>query len=148
MLPSSTEEDSSSNVNQPSSADTSIHSSNMGFKMLQKMGWKEEKGLGKEGKGITAPVEATKHAGQVGIGKDEEYNKALDDVTRERKKLDLEVEQTAEVVQQRKDNADRCDQIESDVKSMHKEFFCEICNKQYINVQEVCVCCVYFVLLL
>lgn len=144
MLPDSSTENKNNeqqnSTNPPpssSSSNTSIHSSNVGFKMLQKMGWKEEKGLGKEGKGITAPVEATTHAGQVGIGKEEEYNKALDGVTRERKKLDLEIEQSDEVVQQRKDNAERCDQIESDVKTMHKEFFCEICNKQYINVTEV-----------
>ena len=141
MLPSSTPEDSYDSQDasscQPSSSDTSIHSSNMGFKMLQKMGWKEAKGLGTGGKGITAPVEATQHAGQVGIGKDEEYNQALQAATRERRKLDVEVEQTAAVKQQREDNAQRCDQIESDVKSMHREFFCDICNKQYINVQEV-----------
>lgn len=105
--------------------------------MLQKMGWKAEKGLGKEGKGITAPIEATTHTGQVGLGKDEEYNRALAEVTKDRKKLDLEIKQTDEVVQQRKDNAERFDQIEADVKTMHKEFFCEICNKQYVNVQEV-----------
>ena len=124
-------------INQPSSSDTTIHSSNVGFKMLQKMGWKKEKGLGKEGKGITAPVEATTKTLHVGIGKDEEWTKALNEVTKERKKLDLEIEQTDVQVQQRRDNAERCDQIETDVKTMHKEFFCEICNKQYINVQEV-----------
>jgi hypothetical protein len=120
-----------------SSQDSSIQSSNVGFKMLQKMGWKEAGGLGKEGKGIIAPIEATQHAGQVGIGKDEEYNKILDEATRERKKLDVEIEQSEEVVQQRKDNAERSNQIEENVKNMHKEFFCEICNKQYINVHEV-----------
>lgn len=138
MLPNSSNDDSPGTaVPQPSSRDASIHSSNMGFKMLQKMGWKEEKGLGKEGKGITAPVEATTHTGHVGIGKEQEYNTALDEVTRERRKLDVEIDQTAEVVQQRKENAERFDQIEADVKTMHKEFYCEVCSKQYINVQEV-----------
>ena len=29
---------------------------NVGYKMLEKMGWKEGEGLGSEGQGITAPV--------------------------------------------------------------------------------------------
>lgn len=35
----------------PASADTAIGSENVGFKMLQKFGWKGNEGLGKNGKG-------------------------------------------------------------------------------------------------
>ena len=35
-----------------------LDSSNKGFQMLNKMGWKEGSGLGKAGIGITAPVQA------------------------------------------------------------------------------------------
>ncbi len=34
----------------------SIRSTNKGFKMLSKMGWKEGESLGKDGTGLTEPV--------------------------------------------------------------------------------------------
>ena len=36
--------------------DNKLTESNMGFKMLQKMGWSEGAGLGAEGQGITNPI--------------------------------------------------------------------------------------------
>ena len=33
-----------------------LDESNLGFKMLEKMGWTEGKGLGSSGQGITAPI--------------------------------------------------------------------------------------------
>jgi hypothetical protein len=43
--------------------------------------------------------------------------------------LDVEIEQTRELVQKKMDNAERLESIESDVKSMNKEFYCDICEK-------------------
>ena len=36
--------------------DNKLNQSNVGFKMLQKMGWNEGSGLGASGSGITAPI--------------------------------------------------------------------------------------------
>ena len=36
--------------------DSKLTQSNLGFKMLERMGWSEGKGLGSEGQGITAPI--------------------------------------------------------------------------------------------
>ena len=36
--------------------DSKLTQENLGFKMLQRMGWSEGKGLGTEGQGITTPV--------------------------------------------------------------------------------------------
>lgn len=120
------------------SADDTIKESNVGYQLLQKMGWKEEKGLGKSEAGITVPIEPTvyEHNGGVGI---EEQDEAIAAVTKDRKKLDIEIEQSETEVQQRKEIADRNDQIEADIKNMHKEFYCELCDKQYTNVKEMSV---------
>lgn len=42
--------------------------SNFGFKMLQKMGWSEEKGLGKDESGITDAIKIKKRDTSIGIG--------------------------------------------------------------------------------
>jgi hypothetical protein len=43
---------------------------NFGFRMLQKMGWNEDKGLGKEGTGITNFVKLSKREDGLGLGMD------------------------------------------------------------------------------
>lgn len=42
--------------------DSKLTQSNLGFKMLERMGWSEGKGLGSEGQGITAPIGKNKPA--------------------------------------------------------------------------------------
>ena len=58
--------------------------------------------------------------------------------------LDIEIEQTDAMVQKKIETAVKWEKIESEVKAMNKEFFCDICDKQYKNVSEVC-CCLRFV---
>ncbi|KAF9167981.1 hypothetical protein DFQ26_002206 [Actinomortierella ambigua] len=45
-----------------------IKEDNIGNRLLKSMGWKEGQGLGKDGGGITAPVEATSYSRGAGIG--------------------------------------------------------------------------------
>jgi Pin2-interacting protein X1 len=45
--------------------------SRFGFKMLQKMGWSEDKGLGKNENGIVCNVKTKKRDGAIGLGMDE-----------------------------------------------------------------------------
>ena len=44
------------NAFQQASLDVAIGSENRGYRLLQKMGWKKGKGLGKKSAGITAPL--------------------------------------------------------------------------------------------
>uniref|UniRef100_A0A7S4DBH5 G-patch domain-containing protein n=1 Tax=Heterosigma akashiwo TaxID=2829 RepID=A0A7S4DBH5_HETAK len=121
------------------SADKEIPENNRGFKLLVKMGWKRGQGLGKGGKGITAPVQLRPNeAGDtLGLGKAGEYEEKVDTAAKQRKKLDVEVEETDEEVTKRLADAEKQETIKQDVKEMNKEFYCEICDKQYKNVSEM-----------
>eukprot|EP00808_Paulinella_micropora_P017282 g15896.t1 len=51
-----------------------IEASNKGNKMLKAMGWKEGTGLGKNGKGIVAPIKAVMLDGNAGLGASTSYD--------------------------------------------------------------------------
>uniref|UniRef100_A0A6P7F3Z1 Angiogenic factor with G patch and FHA domains 1 isoform X1 n=1 Tax=Diabrotica virgifera virgifera TaxID=50390 RepID=A0A6P7F3Z1_DIAVI len=53
---------------QVASVDESINKENKGFKLLQKMGWKEGESLGKTGDGLIEPIKPTSNEGTAGIG--------------------------------------------------------------------------------
>ncbi|KAJ8907914.1 hypothetical protein NDN08_008017 [Rhodosorus marinus] len=53
---------------EPNDAETPQEAPNVGNKLLKAMGWKEGKGLGVSGSGISAPVEATTTSGRAGLG--------------------------------------------------------------------------------
>ncbi|KAL6056998.1 RNA-binding protein 5 [Balamuthia mandrillaris] len=46
----------------------SLGDTNIGNQMLRKMGWEAGKGLGKDGDGITAPIQVTQRAERAGLG--------------------------------------------------------------------------------
>ena len=71
-------------------SDTQIDSSNRGFKLLHKLGWKGVGvGLGKHEQGITEPVRLQEAVSTLGIGKQSEYDKVSSEATKERKKVVL-----------------------------------------------------------
>ncbi|CAN4108291.1 unnamed protein product [Withania somnifera] len=117
------------NVEQ-ASLDTQLTSSNIGFKLLQKMGWKG-KGLGKNEQGITEPIKSGMRDPKLGIGKQEEDDFFTAEENIQRRKLDIELEETEELAKKREVIAEREHKIETEVKEIRKTFFCELCNKQY-----------------
>ncbi|KAI3496496.1 hypothetical protein L1887_38860 [Cichorium endivia] len=117
------------NVEQ-ASLDTQLTSSNVGFRLLQKMGWKG-KGLGKDEQGITEPIKSGIRDSKLGVGKQEQDDFFTAEENIQRKKLDIELEETEETAKKREVMADREHKIQNEVKEIRKTFYCELCNKQY-----------------
>ncbi|GMH07702.1 hypothetical protein Nepgr_009542 [Nepenthes gracilis] len=117
------------NVEQ-ASLDTQLTSSNIGFRLLQKMGWKG-KGLGKDEQGIIEPVKSGIRDPKLGVGKQEEDDYFTSGENIQRRKLDVEVEETEELARKREVIAEREQKIQTEVKEIRKVFYCELCNKQY-----------------
>ncbi|XP_058076523.1 uncharacterized protein LOC131225112 isoform X2 [Magnolia sinica] len=112
------------------SLDTQLTSSNVGFRLLQKMGWKG-KGLGKDEQGIVEPIRAGIRDPKLGVGKQEQDDFFTAEENVQRKKLDVELEETEEHAKKREVIAEREQKIQTEVKEIRKVFFCDLCNKQY-----------------
>ncbi|ERN02046.1 hypothetical protein AMTR_s00045p00127020 [Amborella trichopoda] len=110
--------------------DTQLTSSNLGFRLLQKMGWKG-KGLGKDEQGIIEPIRAGIRDPKLGVGKQEQDDFFTAEENVQRRKLDVELEETEEHAKKREVIAEREQKIQTEVKEIRKVFFCELCNKQY-----------------
>ncbi|KAL5539256.1 hypothetical protein UlMin_044842 [Ulmus minor] len=117
------------NVEQ-ASLDTQLSSSNIGYRLLQKMGWKG-KGLGKDEQGIVEPIRSGIRDPKLGIGKQEEDDYFTSEENIQRRKLDIELEETEENTKKREVLAEREQRIQTEVKEIRKVFYCDLCNKQY-----------------
>ncbi|KAL2536906.1 G-patch domain-containing protein [Forsythia ovata] len=117
------------NVEQ-ASLERQLTSSNIGFRLLQKMGWKG-KGLGKDEQGIVEPIKSGVRDSKLGLGKQEEDDYFTAEENIQRRKLEIEVEETEELARKREVIAEREQKIQSEVKEIRKVFHCELCNKQY-----------------
>lgn len=82
------------------SVDTQLTSSNVGFRLLQKMGWKG-KGLGKNEQGIIEPIKAGIRDAKLGVGKQEQDDFFTSEENVQRKKLNVELEETEEHIKKR-----------------------------------------------
>lgn len=80
--------------------DTQLSSSNVGFRLLQKMGWKG-KGLGKDEQGIVEPIKAGVRDAKLGVGKQEQDDFYTAEENIQRKKLEVELEETEEQAKKR-----------------------------------------------
>lgn len=118
-----------------SSMDTQISSNNIGFKLLQKMGWKG-KGLGKKEQGIVEPIRAGSRDAKLGVGKQEEDDFYTKEENVQRKKLEVEIEETEEVAKKRETEAAKEERVRTEVKEILRPFFCSLCNKQYKTAME------------
>ncbi|XP_047331167.1 G patch domain-containing protein 11-like [Impatiens glandulifera] len=78
------------NVKQ-ASLNTQLSYSNIGFRFLQKMGWKG-KSLGKDEQGIIEPIRSGMRDAKLGVGKQKEDDFYTAEENIQRKKLDVELE--------------------------------------------------------
>ncbi|XP_062158500.1 uncharacterized protein LOC133865977 [Alnus glutinosa] len=117
------------NVEQ-ASLDTQLTPSNIGFRLLQKMGWKG-KGLGKNEQGIVEPIKSGIRDPKLGVGKQEEDDFFTAEENIQRRKLEVEVDETEEHTKKREVLAEREQKIQTEVKEIRKVFYCDLCNKQY-----------------
>ncbi|KAH9615630.1 hypothetical protein KSS87_023402 [Heliosperma pusillum] len=81
--------------------------------------------------GIIEPIKSGMRDPKLGIGKQEEDDYFTAEENIQRRKLDIEVEETEEVAKKREVIAEREQKIQTEVKEIHKVFFCHLCNKQY-----------------
>ncbi|RLN58524.1 hypothetical protein BBJ29_004478 [Phytophthora kernoviae] len=117
--------------------DRALDASNRGYRLLVKMGWRSGHGLGKCEQGIVEPVKMKENLVTLGLGKAEEYDQVTQLATGERRKLDVEVEETTEQAAAREAKGAKEQQLKDEIKEMQKAFYCGDCRKQYKSVTEM-----------
>nr|CAB3486403.1 unnamed protein product [Digitaria exilis] len=81
--------------------------------------------------GILEPIRADMRDAKLGVGKQEEDDFFTSEENVQRKKLNIELEETEEHIKKREVIAEREHKIRSEVQEIQKVFFCSLCNKQY-----------------
>lgn len=118
--------------------DTKINSSNKGFAMLAKLGWVEGQPLGLSGDGRIDPVPFTLKTDLTGLGKASQDVRMIESTVSQRRELDSE-RQTRESEEQRKAREESVAKriaVQSEISSVLKAFYCELCDKQFKNVAQ------------
>ncbi|KAJ1311630.1 hypothetical protein OPQ81_010106 [Rhizoctonia solani] len=118
--------------------DTKISSTNKGFGMLAKMGWKEGEGLGISGQGRTDPIPFLVKLDALGLGRSSYDERIIESTVSQRRELDSErmIKETEEQRRVREEAVAAKEQIKSEVKDALRSFFCTDCEKQYSNVAQ------------
>ncbi|GAN11684.1 G patch domain-containing protein 8-like [Mucor ambiguus] len=120
------------------SMETHIPENNIGYKLLQKMGWQAGRGLGSQGQGRIDPIRIELKDDSLGVGKAEEYTTTHVSTTAKRKALDSEkqLEETEIQKIERQYQVEKKQAIAQELKEVKKAFYCELCDKQYKNISE------------
>ncbi|PIL29574.1 transcription factor [Ganoderma sinense ZZ0214-1] len=118
--------------------ETKIKSSNIGFSMLARMGWVEGTPLGASGDGRVDPVPFYVKNDLTGLGKASQDVRMIESTVSQRRGLDSE-RQTKETQEQRKQREDavaRRAAVQSEITTVLRPFYCEVCEKQFQNVAQ------------
>ncbi|KAI1797686.1 hypothetical protein LXA43DRAFT_1070550 [Ganoderma leucocontextum] len=118
--------------------ETKIKNSNIGFSMLAKMGWVEGTPLGLSGDGRVDPIPFYVKNDLTGLGKASQDVRMIESTVSQRRELDSE-RQTKETEEQRKQREDavaRRAAVQTEISSVLRPFYCEVCEKQFRNVAQ------------
>ncbi|XP_064397763.1 G patch domain-containing protein 8-like isoform X2 [Halichondria panicea] len=100
------------------------------------MGWTNGKGLGKNLQGRVEPVPIELKEDHMGLGRWTMELEQAQDATEKRKLLEAEKEITEDLLQQYEDQAEKDKKLTETLVEMHKAFYCELCDRQYIKYSE------------
>ncbi|TFJ80006.1 hypothetical protein NSK_008564 [Nannochloropsis salina CCMP1776] len=121
--------------------DTPLADDNRGMRLLMKMGWKKDTPLGRAGgNGLVVPLQLVDAGlGGEGLGKGREYDTTAEEATRSRRLLDVEVKETVAIKEERALKAAKEEALKQELKAVVREFYCDICGKQYAGVSDFAV---------
>ncbi|KAG0221508.1 G patch domain-containing protein 8, partial [Actinomortierella wolfii] len=133
----SSESDNEDYVTDRIDMETHLPSTNIGYQLLLKMGWKAGDGLGRNRTGRTDPIPITKKDDFFGVGKKEVE---IWDTRAAAKRKVLEVEkqagETEEERTKRKEAVRKRDEIQAELAQVKAAFYCALCDKQYERISE------------
>ncbi|CEO96957.1 G-patch domain-containing protein [Plasmodiophora brassicae] len=120
------------------SMDQPIPGSNIGFRMLQKLGWKAGSGLGRRQQGIIDPIRFDVKEEVLGVGAESHYREMSKMTTSERKRLESEsqLNETPEQAAVREAKAEQRRRQDQNVQDELSNLRCTLCNKQYTKAIE------------
>eukprot|EP00742_Colponemidia_sp_Colp-10_P007839 GILJ01008453.1.p1 GENE.GILJ01008453.1~~GILJ01008453.1.p1 ORF type:complete len:308 (+),score=59.44 GILJ01008453.1:60-983(+) len=133
-----TEAPDTTGVSEIASMDTFLPKSNVGYRLLLKMGWKEGTGAGKQGRGIVEPVRVEANEFSMGLGKQGEidYFTNPELIARPQLESEAQLNETEEQRRKREEKVDKEMAIKTEIATTLREFYCELCDKQYKKVKE------------
>ncbi|KAG8820414.1 hypothetical protein FRC17_010161, partial [Serendipita sp. 399] len=116
--------------------ETRIKSTNIGYSMLAKLGWKEGQGLGAHGTGRPDPIPFAVKNDQMGLGKANLDFAMIDATVSQRRDLESErqTRETDEARKIREDTVAKQAAIHTEITNTLRPFYCEACDKQFRNV--------------
>ncbi|CAG8516446.1 3902_t:CDS:2 [Ambispora leptoticha] len=120
------------------SMDQHLPSSNIGYKLLMKMGWQAGQGLGKSQQGRKDPIRIETKSDSLGVGKQEEEDYYHVTTTAKRKALDSEkiAEETEAERRKRESKVMKQESIKKELETINSAFYCSLCDKQYTKISE------------
>ncbi|KAJ2963873.1 hypothetical protein NQZ79_g1103 [Umbelopsis isabellina] len=121
-------------------ADMSTHlpETNIGYRLLCKMGWSAGQGLGSDRQGRVDPIRIDLKMDSLGIGKAEEEEDYHISSTAQRRALDSEkqMEESEQERIVRETVTHKKEEVKNDIKEILRAFYCELCDKQYSKISE------------